>query len=188
MKGIALGALVGALAMFVWGFVFWGVLPFGSSVIKAPTNQIGFQGMLKAAFDETGVYMVPYSDDPSDTEFQRLHTEGPIAMVYYREEGSEPMAPSTFVMGYLHEVVALLIMGLALKLVSPAGFGGRLGLVLLAGLAGSFLANLSAPIWWLQPWDLAVVNLIYESIAWLLGGLALAAFVKPAGQGHAAGI
>ncbi len=182
MKGLLLGALVSALLVFIWGFLFWGVLPTADSALRPVPDERAMRATLKAELPETGVYMLPYSDNPSDTEFQTLHTQGPIATIYLRKEGSEPMAPGTLMLGYLHEVAVLFIMGLMLKVTGLPGYGARVTVVFLAGLAGSLFAQLAGPIWWLHPWDMALVNLVYESIAWLLGGLALAGFVKPVGR------
>ncbi len=181
MKGMSLGAVIGGIVVFFWGFLFWGVLPMADGATETVRNQKALQSLLDAALPETGVYMLPFSDDPSDAEFQALHTAGPIATIYFRKEGSEPMAASTFVMGYLHEVVVLFLMALMLKLAGLQSYAARVGVVFLGGLAGSLFAQLSGPIWWLQPWGMAVMNVFYESMAWLLGGLILAAFVQPAG-------
>ena len=182
MKGLLLGAVLGALLIFVWGFVFWGIGPGTGSAISPVPEQETLRATLKATLPDSGVYMLPYSEDPTDTTYQTLHTQGPIATIFYREEGSEPMAPGTMVLGYLHEVLVLLIMGLALKLAGLGSYGARFGVVLLAGLAGSVFAQLAGPIWWLQPRDMAMMNLLYEAVAWLLGALVLAACVKPVGR------
>lgn len=182
MKGVILGAVIGAAVMFFWGFLFWGVLPIGASAMDGVKNQAVFQSTLEQHLGSSGVYAVPFSKDPSDAEFQALHAEGPIATIYYRAEGSEPMSTSTFVMGYLHELVVLLIMGLMLKMAGIASYGARLAAVFLGGLSGAALSSLSGPIWWLHPWNMAVIDLIYQGIAWLLAGLVLAAMVKPASR------
>lgn len=182
MKGVILGAVIGAAVMFFWGFLFWGVLPVGSAAMSGVDNQATFQSMLAQNLGESGVYVVPFSEDPSDAEFQALHAEGPIATVYYRAEGSEPMSTSTFVMGYLHELVVLLIMGVMLKMAAIASYGARLVVVFLGGLSGAALSSLSGPIWWLHPWNMAVIDLIYQGVAWLLAALVLAALVKPASR------
>ncbi len=182
MKGLLLGALIGALLVFIWRVVFWEVLPTGESALRPVPDERAMRTTLKAELPESGVYMLPYSDNPSDTEYQTLHTQGPIATIYLRKEGSEPMAPGTMLLGYLQGALALFVMGLMLKLTGLASYGGRVAAVFLAGLSGSLFAQMAGPIWWLHPWDMAVVNLVYESVAWLIGGFALAAFVKPAGR------
>lgn len=182
MKGIILGSVIGALLVFCWGYLFWNVLPVGNGAVSPVADQAGLQAELAAHIPDTGVYGVPFSQDPADAEFQTLHTKGPIATVYYRAEGSEPMAPSTMVMGYLHQVVVLLVMAIMLKMVAVASYGARFVVVFLGGLAGSGLATLAGPIWWLEPWNHAVIELVYQSVAWLLAALVLATLVKPAGK------
>ncbi|MGJ8669122.1 MAG: hypothetical protein ACSHXK_06505 [Oceanococcus sp.] len=182
MKGVILGSIIGAALVFMWGFLFWGVLPFGNTAVVGVEDQAGLQAQLDAYLDETGVYMLPFSKDETDAEYQALHAKGPIATVYYRAEGSEPMAPSTFLMGYLHEVVVLLIMGIMLKLAAVGSYGSRFVVVLLGGFAGSCFSSLAGPIWWLEPWNRAVIDLSYQAVAWLLAALVMAAMVKPAGR------
>ena len=182
MKGVVLGSVIGGVVVFVWGFLFWGVLPFSKNAVVGVDDQVSLQAQLDAHLDQTGVYMVPFSSDPSDAEFQALHSKGPIATIYYRAEGSEPMAPSTFFMGYLHEVIVLFVMGLMLKLANIAGFGSRFIVVFLGGVAGSAFASMAGPIWWLEPWNKAVIDLIYQIFSWLFGALVMAAMVQPAGR------
>ncbi len=183
MRRIVLGAGIGAVLVFLWGFLFWAALPLGDSAIQGVTNNDSAQKSLAAMFGETGVYMVPYAKDQSDPAFQTLHKQGPIATVYFRAEGSEPMAPSTFVMGLVHEFVVLLVMGFAVAMVG-GGFASRFGVGFLAGTAGSMFAHLGGPIWWLEPWRMAWVNVGYEVVAWLLGALCLAWFIKPQQLNH----
>ena len=182
MKGIIVGALLGAVLMFMWGFLFWGVLPVGATAISGVEDQAGLQAELAKRIPQSGVYMLPYAQDQSDAEYQALHAKGPIVTIHYRAEGSEPMSPGTFAMGYFHEFIVLLIMGLMLKMAAVASFGARFVVVFMGGIAGSVFSTFSGPIWWLNPWSMAWTNTIYEVVAWLLAAVVLAALVKPAGR------
>ncbi len=182
MKQLSLGAALAALVMFGWGFLYWGVLPFSAGALNQVPDQAGLQAVLKEALPASGVYLLPYADDPENADYQALHTAGPIATIFIRKDGSEPMAPSTFVMGYLHGLIVMFIMGLMLKLVAVESYAGRVTTVFLAGLAGSLYAQFAGPIWWLYPWDMAIANVIYESVAWLLGGMTLAIWLAPGGR------
>jgi hypothetical protein len=177
-----MGAAIAAVVTFLWHTIFWSVLPISDNTLGQVTNQVGLQTMLDAALPESGVYMLPYPDGVSEAEYQTLHAKGPIATIYIRKEGSEPMAPGTFALGYGHEFMVLLIMGLMLKVSGLAAYGTRLAVVFLGGVAGSVFAQFSGPIWWMQPWDMAIVNVIYESVSWFLGALVLAFFIQPAGR------
>ena len=81
MKRLLLGAVIGSVAMFLWGFLFWGVLPFGNQAIAGADDSAAAQQALAAVFAETGTYLVPFSEDPSDPGYQTLHKAGPIAFV-----------------------------------------------------------------------------------------------------------
>ncbi len=179
-----LGASVlAATVVFIWGFVFWAVLPIGNSAVQGPADAAALQQILDSQLSQSGMYMVPYSETPeTDTAYHQAHTRGPLAMIQFRKTGAEPMSTGAMVQGWLHGLLSFLVMAIAVRLATPAGgFGARFMVAFGGGFAGSVFATFANPIWWYQPWSFAGTQFFYQAVAWLLGGVALAMVLRPSG-------
>lgn len=176
-----LAAAIAATVVFVWGFLYWAVLPLGESAVRGAPNGAALQQSLDQLLPESGSYVVPFSDTPeSDTAYHKAHSQGPLALVHFRKAGAEPMAPGVMLRGWIHGFVSMLVMALVLVLsVSAQGFAARFVVAFGAGVAGSVFSRLGEPVWWYQPWSYASTQFLYELVAWLLGAIVLAAMIRP---------
>lgn len=174
-------ALAAATAVFVWGFVYWAIMPMGINSVQGPQNAQAVQEFLDQNLHESGMYVVPYSAEPdTDTQYHQAHTRGPLALIQFRKQGAEPLAPAVMVQGWLHSWVTFIVMALAIRMAAPeGGFGARFMVALGGGVAGSIFATYGGPIWWYMPWDFATTMFVYQAIAWLLGSLILAIILRP---------
>lgn len=180
MKAIAVGALIAAMAMYVWSFVFWSVLPQPQQVAgRAARDEAALRGVLRDALPEAGVYFVPHFD-PQDTDgFAQRHLEGPLATIHFQPQGQAPLRFTVLATGFLHFFACALGMGGLLRLFAGArGYLLRVVFVAAVGLLGAVSAHLAAPIWFLQPWPFHLLNTAYMAGEWLIAGLVLAAFIK----------
>jgi hypothetical protein len=96
MLRIILAGIVGAAIYYVWGMAAWMVLPLHTSSMAGLPNQEAIATALQGQDLQTGVYMIPWSDNEDDwqdpeSEFVQNHRAGPLATIYYTQEGSEPM-------------------------------------------------------------------------------------------------
>jgi hypothetical protein len=180
MKRILIGSVVAAVVLFVWGFLFWGLSGVSNAVMDPVPDEAALSKTLSEALPRTGVYILPYPPAQPGPEFIQRHQAGPLAQIFYRREGTNPMSGGVFAGGFLHMLVSALVMAFALSLVLPAasGYGERVRLVLLAGLAGAIYSNLGKPIWWHQTWDYHFLSFVYDFTSWVLAGLVLAKFVR----------
>ncbi len=179
-----LGASVlAATVVFIWGFVFWAILPMGTSAVQGPADAPALQQILDDQLTESGMYIVPFSDQPeSDTAFHQAHTRGPLALIQFRKTGAEPMSTGAMVQGWLHGLVTFLVMAIVVRMATPSGgFGARFMVAFGGGTAGSVFATFANPIWWYQPWAFATTNFAYQVVAWLIAGVALALVLRPSG-------
>lgn len=183
MKKLFAGSLLAAVAMFIFGAVYWSspIMGAGSRPIN---DDAGAQAMLKQAFPETGIYWVPgidlYYEDPE--RYEALHESGPVVMLNVVHDPGPPMSGATFAAGFLHQWVVCFLIGLLLARVAPAlpGYGSRVGFVFSAGIVMALFVNLGAVIWWRMPLALQLAEGLYNIVAWLLAGLVMARFVTPA--------
>jgi len=175
-RNLLLGSLVAAVAMFVWGFLFW-TTPLGRMTISHGVRGDVAQRALSTAFVEEGVYVVPDMDGAEEAEsWAAQHRRGPIATVFFRPGGAEPMAPSTFLSGFLHMWATCLLLALLLNRVGFAlpSVAAKVGFVALAGFTATFWGQLSGPIWFFHPWPYHLMSVVYDFVAWLLAGIVLA--------------
>jgi hypothetical protein len=177
-----IGVFLAALALFVWGFLFWAT-PLTQSVYHQMTDEEGFAQAMREHMPESGTYVMPNAYDGDQERMMAAHRAGPLATVFVRMNGAEPMSVTVFVLGFLHMLVAAFLGLVLLRLALPAlgGYGARVGFLFLVGLAGAFWINFSAPIWWYQPWDFHIMSFVYNVVAWLIVGLILGWAVKPQG-------
>jgi hypothetical protein len=174
-----IGIVLAAVAMFVWGFLFWTVLPFSKAILRNAPDETALAQALGAQLKDSGVYVLPgMNAGQPEAEYVSRSKAGPLAWVIFRREGTDPMSPTTFVAGFVHMLVSVSLLAWLLKLAGPDTYTGRFGLALVASLAGSVFSNLGKPIWWIQPWNFHILNFAYDVTSWALAALLLAHFVR----------
>lgn len=179
MKRLILGSLLAAFIVFMWGFLYWNVLPFRNAVTLPVPDEASMSQTL-GALPETGTYQLPdlRASESAEALVGRM-SQGPIAYILLRKEGANASDPSMFINGFLHMLITALLIGLVLRRTALATFGARFGLVFLAGLAAAIFSNLGEPIWYFQPWGWHILQAGYDLTSWALIGLVLAKFVQP---------
>jgi hypothetical protein len=176
---LVFGCVLAAIAMFVWGAVFW-MSPFPVSTLARTADDVAAGKALLEHFPVSGTYFIPgHYNDPG--KIAELSAAGPIATVHLLREGRPMMDPRLLVQGFLHGLMSVFLLALLLQLALPGlgSYGARVGFTLLAGLAAAIFINLGDPIWWYQSWGWHLYRALYTVSAWLVAGLVLAAFVKP---------
>lgn len=185
MKQVFVGSILAAVVMFVWGFLYWTVLPFPYTILRSVPDEPALAAQLKQALPATGVYLLPNmkreASKEEQDEFMKRHGAGPLASIVYVAEGTNPMGPSVFLGGLLHMLVAAFVLAFAVNLAAPAlaTYKARFKLAAVAGLAGAIYSNLGKPIWWHQPWDFHVLNFAFDFGSWVLAAFVLAWALKP---------
>jgi hypothetical protein len=186
---LIIGALLAAVVLMGWGFVFWAFSPVSDSMVKRLPDEPAVIAALKKSNLETGHYFYPYPDkdimagkDPSKTEaWKKEHRDGPLVEISYNKQGEDPMNPIMYAMGFVHFFAGALLAGLLLILALPRlpTYLGRVGFVFLLGLFATVALQLADPIWFHHPWGFALLKGGFDVGCWLLAGLVLAAFLRP---------
>jgi hypothetical protein len=195
MKNPAIKALiagvVGGLVIFFWGFVVHTVVHLHSRTIHPLPDEAAFVATMQETGAATGVYFVPFLDrahddadaqQAADDQWKEAARRGPIALMMYRAEGVEPMAPITFIRGALLFVLASTVAALMLIPAAPklSGYLGRVVFIASFGVVVALFSDFSMWNWWHAPLDYAGMLALDHIIGWTLAGLAIAAIVKPA--------
>lgn len=177
MKQIVLGSLLAAVGLFIWGFVFWGLLP--NPGFEEPTDEAAMWQSLVDNLPGTGAYYVPNPE--GDAESVARLESGPIAFMFVRNEGSPVMPASMMVFGFIHMFITALLVGLLLRMMMPQlpTYGERVMFVAVLGVIATFWADIAFPVWWRTPWTFFLWMAVYDVTAWTLAGAVLARFVTP---------
>lgn len=173
MKDLIIGSLLAAVAMFVWGFLFWVVSGIPQSALRSTPDAAAAQLALATAFPDSGAYFVPDPALPPD-EFAALHEAGPLAFVHVRREGAPPMDPGVLLSGFAHNwLTTFLLAWLMLRTSSPT-YLSRVAFIAVAGVAAAFFIDYGAAIWFYADRAFQSVNMLSNAGSWLVAGLVLA--------------
>ena len=173
MRRIVIGSVLGAILMFIWGYLFWELSPFPEMVLKAAPDQKAFGEALSAHLPESGTYVFPNVQESEGLE--DLMASGPVATLHFHKGGARAM-PLSMGMGFVHHFLCVFLLAVTLR-VAARGlyfFPGRYVFLLLAGVAFSLFHNFLSPIFMNQPWDYHVLNAVYHIGAWAVAGIPVA--------------
>jgi len=175
-----LGIVLGAVAVYLWGFLFWGASNFAYSAWKTPTStDEAIQTDLLKHFPETGTYYVPGKyHDPA--ELDALMQAGPTAFVHVNaREGRPMMMTSIMVSGFILCLVVAALITAILSLFPLAAYGDRVKLAALVGLTAVVAIHIGDAVWWLTPLDWKLTQSFYDLVQFGILGLVLARFTQP---------
>jgi len=181
---VLLAAVLSAVLMFVWGFVFWGLLDFGGKLMQPLPAELDVLASLRQAGTESGMYIYPMPVDPSDEQanqaFEAKHLEGPILQLAYRAEGGPVMPPIVFAQGLGHYFAVALLTGCLLALAARGlpSFASRVVFVLLLSLVAAVWGNVGDAVWWFHSPKYCLGNMAYSLGAGSAMALVMAAIVR----------
>lgn len=182
-----LAALLAAVVMFQWGWLYWGVLPLADRVTHRIPQEDAVVQVLAENLSESGAYYFPgrpQHDDrppnPNETEaaWNEKHAAGPIGWVLLQKQGAPAMDPQVLGLGFGAMFVAALIAAGLLSICPPANYARRVIFVAALGLFVAVIGTFNDAIWFAYPWDFQLIKATYQVIGWILAGLVIAAIVK----------
>jgi hypothetical protein len=175
MKRILIAGVLAGLAMFVWEAAAHMALPFGEMGLSAlpdePATRAALAGQLGAA---DGLYFFP------DMRANPNPAAGPWGLLLYHPQLSFSWA----VMGWeaLTELVQGLALALLLGMAQVAGFGRRLGIATLVGIAAAFCTSPSYTIWYGFPAAYTLGQMVVALGDYVVGGAVIALLLGSAGR------
>jgi hypothetical protein len=187
MIGRALiGAVAAAVAMFIIGFIFFATPLYKLGTGSLDNNQAAaVQQSLASNIPSTGTYFVPSADTPEQTI---MYGRGPVAMVHYNSSGFSVADPGVMIGGFVHMLVAALLLAVALYTLSAyvSRFSDQVRIMVLAVLAVTIFTRLGEPIWYHHDWGHAIYLLIAESLSLIVAGFIILKLL-PRTRPHPAG-
>ena len=179
MLRVLTGSLIGAVVMFLIGFLAYGTplmrLGYGQATDAV---QLDVQAALKA-LPGTGTYVIPSGDSAATTA---AFANGPIATINYNAGGFAMVDPQVMLTGFIHMFITALLLGLTLWGVRGRipDFASRARLVIGMALVAVVFINLSEPIWFHHDWRNALYVGAVNFISLCAAGYILARWFVPA--------
>lgn len=182
------GALLAAIVVTVFGFLYWVVLPPEVEYVRGVENIEAVTAVLKSNLPKSGVYFAPMpgkirtAEDPQSAmrDFAKKRKEGPVLQIAYLAEGIDPMDPAFLRIGLGHVFGSALLASILLALASPGlpSYLGRVVFVFLLGVFAAVAVDAARPVLFGTPLDFVIYEAVFHAVCWLLAGIVLAAVVK----------
>lgn len=183
MRKAILGVVLGAAVHFAWGAVSWMVLPWHDTTIKKLPEEQLLTDTMRVVVKEPGLYFFPCDRTESGRMDPRVWEEkfrkGPTGLIAYSPGGKAPMGTSTFLFGFLGDLLAAALCMVILLSARDRVHAALPRVLLVMGVGFVAWASVHLPYWnWLGfPADYTVVALADMMIASGLMGAVLAVFV-----------
>ena len=179
MLRVVIGSAAAAVAMFVIGFIFFG-LGLQNLAMKSvgDTQAAPIQQTLRANIAETGTYAVPGDRTPEQT---RMYGTGPVATIHCNVEGQVAgMSAGLALKGLLFNFAIALAFGLALIGIDGRvkDFGSRARVAAIIALAAAAFAHLGVPLYYPHDWTWYIYLFLADGIALAAAGVIVAWFLK----------
>ncbi len=176
---ILIAGILGGIAMFIWTSIAHVATPLGTVGFSRIGNETAVLDAMHASIGEkSGLYFFPWVDpsDPKMAEKNAALTKAyPSGWVIYHPPGqAAEMMPSTLVSEFVKETVQALIAAFLVSLMVGAGFGLRVGAVVLMGVSSGLATNASYLIWYGFPLDYTLAQIAIEVIGAAFAGVAIA--------------
>lgn len=168
---IAIAALVGGIAWFVWGAVGHMVFQLGDANFKRLPNEEAIMSTLRSSEMSDGLYIFPHWDEAiSDdgaamAQLEIKYRKGPVGIMVYRNSVQELMPPSTLGLEFLGGLIGSTIAAIVIARLSIAPSRALLLGASLA-VASWFTHSFSEWIWYGFPTSWVVDALIEQVVGW----------------------
>jgi hypothetical protein len=173
-----LGILSATVAVYLWGFIYWGLNPLPYATWKKATDDRAAQSALREQFPEDGTYHVP-SPALESSEQEALYQQGPVGFVHITAFSGRPMHDvGPMVNGFfLYLLVAASIHLLLNHLKSSlTTVSSQLKVASLIGLTAVLLIDLGDVVWWSLSLEWKLHLAVYHLLSWPIMTVVLCRF------------
>ncbi|MEI8133966.1 MAG: hypothetical protein WCH46_02665 [bacterium] len=180
---VIIAGFLGAIVLFIWGFISWAVLPWNAQTMHTIPNEDSVLNMLKAQHLETGLYRIPNEmrkDEASRNAAYEKMKAGPIAIINYSNDG---MDSGTYMLkGFIVLLLSAIMGALLLSKLSWAlasKFSARVQYVMMLGVFIAVAGRFSDWAWFGTSTSFTIAVAIQDIIGWTLAGMVIAWRMKP---------
>jgi len=182
MVRILIGSVVGGLAQWIIGAIFWGT-PLGKLAFRVADDTANANVQLALAQNltphGTGTYYVPWPDTPQGTV---MHGHGPVALIHFNTSGFPVMNSTSLLEGLVLSIVSILLIGLALYAIGDRvqDFASRAKLVIFFSIAATLYFTIGEPVFnYYLPWGYFLYLALSQVLGLIAGGLVLVRWFMP---------
>lgn len=182
MFRLALGSLAAAVAMFFWGFFYWGTNIIDPASHVTADGEKVIADAIRTHVPHHGLYFLPDRNNGSPADVAARASQGPFVMMHVKPAGANIAGdPVVMVMGFLHMLVSCFLLGLILTWALPAlpTWLDRFKLGALIGFTAAFFAHAGSFVWWYHALAPSLLFAAYDFVAYLIASAILAWFVRP---------
>ena len=182
MGRMLIGIVLASVAMFAFGFAYWGATSLPYSSWKETRDEAGAQAALRSHFPEEGTYFVPSMFQDQEVLEER-YKDGPVAMIHLTSTGGgSPHDFTIMIKGVVLNLILVTVLALLYRQALPASrsYLSGITLALLVGLVSALLVDMGDAVWWMHSMEWKLTKAGYHIGAVLVAGLILTKFAKPA--------
>lgn len=152
----SIGALVGAILLFIWQFISWGLVNFHAGEQQYTVHQDSILSVLSEKLDE-GTYFLPNVPPNSDPKVHEQHMKEsagkPWAVVSYHKSMESSMTMN-MIRAFASDLLAMFILIWILSQVQHLSFSKTLLMAWAVGMVGFLSVTYLNTIWFKNPaWD-----------------------------------
>ncbi len=172
MKMKAIGVVLAAITLFMWGFFSWAVLPWHNMVVNQFYDESVVAQTLREQAPQAGVYYLPSNEE----DYQEGATTGFIQVL---PDGFGMGMGEMMGLAMVGHVLSVILMMILLMHTSGLNYLGRVRFITLSGLTIGFISHFPYWNWFGFPTSYIAVTILDMTISYCLAGLVLAKFVDP---------
>jgi hypothetical protein len=181
---IIIAGFLGAVVLFIWGFISWEVLPWNAQTMHKLSNEDAVMAVIKAGNPESGTYSIPGMGDAKDEASKNAHMEkmktGPTAMIEYSTTGMD--LPIYMLRGFIIYLLSAMIAASLLGKLSwslASKFSARVRFVMMIGIFLAIAGTFGDWAWYGTSMSFTLANALNTVIGWTLAGMVIAWRMKP---------
>jgi hypothetical protein len=180
-KKMILGAVLGAIVLFVWSAIAWMLIPWPGQPLRTFTNEDAVTQAIVANAPKSGNYLLPNGDQKGMTAEQQQKAiekmeKGPIVFAAVRLEPFDSMA-KPLVINFLTQFVVALLAIFLLFQTSGLAYKSRVIFLAVIGLIIFIGGHFDEATWWSFSNAYMLMQFGAIVIGWLLASLVMAKFV-----------
>jgi hypothetical protein len=189
VKSTVLGILLATIAVYAWGFLYWGASSVPYSAWHETADDAAAGRALLEHFPQSGVYYLPANGNAPEIRSE-LYASGPTGFVILDVDGRPEFDPSIMLSGFALNAIVMTLLALLLNRLRPATatYAERLRVVLMIAAIAVVMVNFGDAVWWALPWNWEFAQAFYNFTALVLGGGILAAFAGGSGAESSQGV
>lgn len=179
-----ISGFVGAIIVFMWGFLAWPTLDLWGDDLRSLPGEGSVEAFLGEQVPEDGAYYFPgMPEDMEDTEamgaWAERHEEGPIGLVTILHEGYDPMAPGTMLGGLILSFLGAILVSGVLAYAGSLGssYGGRVAIGIVFALFAVVSTFVMQWNWFSWPGDYTKALSLDLLIGWIIAVVVMAGIV-----------